>query len=59
MILQAGNAAGGWGDPPKMLKNVGLKKEVETRWSSTYNMVDHFVDLYLVSIVIIGVIDHV
>lgn len=45
-ILLAGNARGGWGDPPAPLRNVGLKKEVETRWSSTYNMVDHFVELY-------------
>lgn len=49
-ILQTGNTAGGWGNPPKILRNVGLKKEVETRWSSTYNMVDHFVELYLVSL---------
>ncbi|KAF5329696.1 hypothetical protein D9619_009224 [Psilocybe cf. subviscida] len=53
-ILQTGNTAGGWGNPPKILRNVGLKKEVETRWSSTYNMVDHFVELYLVCAKIIA-----
>lgn len=48
-ILRDGNAAGGWGAPLKLLRPVGLKKDVITRWSSTYNMVDHFVELYLVS----------
>lgn len=47
-ILRAGNASGGWGSESKLLRPVGLKRDIVTRWSSTYNMVDNFVELYLV-----------
>ncbi|KAJ7790838.1 hypothetical protein B0H14DRAFT_2396133, partial [Mycena olivaceomarginata] len=45
--IVAGNEAGGWGDPPKRLRVVGLLKDVETRWSATFLMVDRVLEQYL------------
>lgn len=49
IILRVGNASGGWGNPKKILRDVKLKNDVETRWSSLFNMVDTFLELYPVS----------
>ncbi|KAF8164540.1 hypothetical protein BJ912DRAFT_863633 [Pholiota molesta] len=48
-ILKKGNEAGGWGDTNEQLRNVGLLKDVDTRWSATFNMLDRFLETYLVS----------
>jgi hypothetical protein len=48
-VIEDGNEEGGWGDPPKLLRVVGLLKDVDTRWSSTFLMIDRVLELYLVS----------
>lgn len=48
--IEDGNERGGWGTPPSLLRVVGLLKDVETRWSSTFLMIDRVLELYLVSI---------
>lgn len=50
-MIVAGNEAGGCGDPPERLRVVGLLKDVETRWSATFLMVDRVLEQYLVSYV--------
>ncbi|KAJ6602746.1 ribonuclease H-like domain-containing protein, partial [Mycena vulgaris] len=46
-IIKAGNDAGGWGNPPQILRVVGLLKDVETRWSATFLMIDRVLEQYL------------
>ena len=46
--LEAGNKAGGFGTPPEILREVGLLKDVETRWSATFLMIDRLLEQYLV-----------
>ncbi|KAJ7680087.1 hypothetical protein B0H14DRAFT_3101791 [Mycena olivaceomarginata] len=41
-----GNEAGGWGDPPAILRVVGLLKDVETRWSATFLVIDRVLEQY-------------
>ncbi|KAJ7482848.1 ribonuclease H-like domain-containing protein [Mycena galericulata] len=43
-VIVAGNEAGGWGDPPEQLRVVGLLKDVETRWSATFLMIDRLLE---------------
>ncbi|KAJ7181343.1 hypothetical protein C8R43DRAFT_870106, partial [Mycena crocata] len=49
VILQ-GNIAGGWpvtpGEPPEPIRVVGLLKDVDTRWSSIFSMLDRVLELY-------------
>lgn len=47
--IEHGNENGGWGEPPTLLRVVGLLKDVETRWSSTFLMIDRVLELYLAS----------
>ncbi|KAJ6548091.1 hypothetical protein B0H10DRAFT_1851448, partial [Mycena sp. CBHHK59/15] len=44
--IEKGNENGGWGDPPELLRIVGLLKDVDTRWSSIFLMVDRVLELY-------------
>ncbi|KAJ7191879.1 hypothetical protein GGX14DRAFT_380642 [Mycena pura] len=46
-IIKAGNEAGGFGDPAGPLREVGLLKDVETRWSATFLMIDRLLEQYL------------
>jgi hypothetical protein len=48
-VIEDGNEEGGWGDPPELLCVVGLLKDVDTRWSSTFLMIDWVLELYLMS----------
>lgn len=46
-IIKEGNESGGWGPEPKQqLRVVGLLKDVDTRWSSIFRMVDRFLETY-------------
>jgi hypothetical protein len=45
-IIATGNASNSWGI---IIRPVQLLRDCETRWSSTYNMVDHVIELYPVS----------
>ncbi|KAJ7769160.1 hypothetical protein DFH07DRAFT_736070, partial [Mycena maculata] len=38
--IEDGNAKGGFGDPPQLFHVVGLLKDMETRWSATFLMID-------------------
>lgn len=49
-ILREGNQSGGWGNPKQILREIKLKNDVDTRWSSLFNMVDCFLELYPVSV---------
>ncbi|KAJ6506004.1 hypothetical protein DFH09DRAFT_943442, partial [Mycena vulgaris] len=44
--IEKGNENGGWGEPPELLRVVGLLKDVDTRWSSIFLMVDRLLELY-------------
>lgn len=46
--IEDGNAAGGWvvGDDKILLRVVELLKDVDTRWSSIFNMIDRVLELY-------------
>ncbi|RXW11677.1 hypothetical protein EST38_g14178 [Candolleomyces aberdarensis] len=50
-VIRQGNKDGSWGQnkkgKPIQLRIIGLLKDVDTRWSSTYNMVDHVLELRL------------
>ena len=48
-ILVEGNRAEGWGESHERIREVGLLKDVDTRWSSTFRMIDRFLETYLVS----------
>lgn len=50
-ILIEGNKAEGWGESHEPIREVGLLKDVDTRWSSTFHMIDRFLETYLVSTV--------
>lgn len=50
-IRQAGNASGGWGDDGHIIQDIGPLNEVEARWSSSFFMVDRFIEIYPVTIV--------
>lgn len=43
-IIHEGNLAGGFGNPSKLLRLVGLLKDMVIRWSSTFKMVDRFLE---------------
>ncbi|KAJ7702895.1 hypothetical protein B0H16DRAFT_1347354 [Mycena metata] len=45
--IRAGNDAGGWGNAAEELRVVGLLKDVETRWSTTFLMIDRVLEQYL------------
>jgi hypothetical protein len=44
--ISEGNEVGGWGDPPQPLRNVALLRDVDTRWSSIFRMIDRVLELY-------------
>ncbi|KAJ7629923.1 hypothetical protein B0H17DRAFT_1164250 [Mycena rosella] len=44
--IEKGNENGGWGEPPELLRVVGLLKDVDTRWSSIFLMIDRVLELY-------------
>ncbi|KAJ7617525.1 hypothetical protein DFH06DRAFT_1012501 [Mycena polygramma] len=46
-VIREGNDAGGFGDPAEELRVVGLLKDVETRWSATFLMIDRLLEQYL------------
>ncbi|TRM55131.1 hypothetical protein BD626DRAFT_420481, partial [Schizophyllum amplum] len=55
-IIEQGNKNGDWkappkdngeNDPPDVLRVVRLLRDVETRWSSTYIMIDRLLELYI------------
>lgn len=45
-ILIAGNKAGGWGPERKRIRIVGLLKDVDTRWSLVFLMLERFLETY-------------
>ncbi|KAJ7157079.1 hypothetical protein C8R46DRAFT_873629, partial [Mycena filopes] len=45
-VIENGNNSGGWGEPPELLRIVGLLKDVDTRWSSIFLMIDRVLELY-------------
>ncbi|KAJ7433861.1 ribonuclease H-like domain-containing protein [Mycena latifolia] len=45
-VISSGNEAGGWGEPPELLRVVGLLKDVDTRWSATFLMIDRLLEQY-------------
>jgi hypothetical protein len=44
----------GWGELHEHIREVGLLKDVDTRWSSTFRMIDRFLETYLVSLSIMS-----
>jgi hypothetical protein len=48
-LIVEGNKAGGWGMPPEELEENQLLRDVDTRWSSIFLMVDRLMCLYIVS----------
>jgi hypothetical protein len=48
VTIEDRNESGRWGDPPSLLRIVGLLKDVDTRWSSTFLMIDRVLELHLV-----------
>ncbi|KAJ6614513.1 ribonuclease H-like domain-containing protein, partial [Mycena sp. CBHHK59/15] len=42
-----GNTAGGFGEPAEPLRVVTLLKDVDTRWSATFLMIDRLLEQYL------------
>lgn len=48
LIEDGNNTRGGFGDPPELLRVIGLLKDVDTRWSSTFLMIDRVLELVLV-----------
>lgn len=51
-IIKNGNISGGWGDFKQQLRVVELLKDVDTRWSSTFLMIDRLLELWLVRSII-------
>jgi hypothetical protein len=49
-ILMEGNKAEGWGELHEAIREVCLLKDVDTWWSSTFHMIDRFLETYLVSL---------
>jgi len=48
-VIEQGNKDGGWGEPAEELAPIQLLKDVDTRWSSIFQMIDRLMELYLVS----------
>ncbi|KAJ7883922.1 hypothetical protein B0H14DRAFT_2260472, partial [Mycena olivaceomarginata] len=46
-VIISGDADGGFGDPPKPLRVVGLLRDVDTYWSAIFLMVDRVLEQYL------------
>ncbi|KAK7457829.1 hypothetical protein VKT23_010173 [Stygiomarasmius scandens] len=46
-VIKQGNKDGGWGKPAEELAPVQLLKDVDTRWSSIFQMIDRLMELYL------------
>ncbi|EEB87866.1 hypothetical protein MPER_14604, partial [Moniliophthora perniciosa FA553] len=46
-IIEEGNKKGGWGEPPVLLRAIQLLRDVVTRWSATFLMVDRVLELIL------------
>lgn len=46
--IKRGNDSGGFGEPQKLLRVVTLLRDVETRWSATFLMIDRLLELMLV-----------
>ncbi len=49
-IITEGNEGGGWGENSEPIALLQLLKDVDTRWSSTFLMIDRLLELNLVSI---------
>ncbi len=47
-VINTGNSSNAWG-PDVVIRPVQLLRDRETRWSSTFNMVDRLIELYPVS----------
>jgi len=47
-VINAGNCSNAWG-PNIAIRPVQLLRDCETRWSSTFNMVNRLIELYPVS----------
>lgn len=47
-LIATGNDTSAWG-PDATIRPVQLLRDCETRWSSTYNMIDRLIELYPVS----------
>jgi hypothetical protein len=45
-IRISGNLSGGWGEDKKIIREIGPINDVETRWDSTFNMTDRFIETY-------------
>jgi hypothetical protein len=50
-LIATGNDTSAWG-PDTTIRLVQLLRDCETRWSSTYNMIDRLIELYPVSILL-------
>ncbi|KAF9044267.1 hypothetical protein BJ165DRAFT_1348015 [Panaeolus papilionaceus] len=46
-VIIDGNARGGFGTPCRLLRRVGLLKNMEVHWSAGFRMLDRFLELYL------------
>ena len=47
-VIDAGNNSNAWGTDV-VIRHVQLLRDCETRWSSTFNMIDRLIELYPVS----------
>ncbi len=48
LIIVEGNTNGGWGEESQPVALLQLLKDVDTRWSSTFLMIDRLLELNLV-----------
>jgi len=48
-LIVEGNKAGGWGEQSEELEESELLRDVDTRWSSIFLMIDRLLELYIVS----------
>jgi hypothetical protein len=51
-LIATGNITNAWGSDTT-IRLVQLLRDCETRWSSTYNMIDRVIELYPVSILLL------
>ena len=51
-LIAAGNKTNAWGGSNTVIWLVQLLRDCETRWSSTFNMIDRLIELYPVSILL-------